>query len=144
MRVAIAILSSASAIALTVRFESEKTLFEIFLFFFFKSSREFKTGAWFVFARVVFSVMPAASKSGVRTRKRRSSPGGVSGSGGGGGGAGTGTGTGAGNWNSGAADVIMDEDEDSDVMDECAAAMVLMRLSCSPHSPRWEGKQSVT
>ncbi|KAI9565804.1 hypothetical protein GHT06_009599 [Daphnia sinensis] len=38
----------------------------------------------------------------------------------------------------GAADVIMDEDEDSDVMDECAAAMVLMRLSCSPHSPRWE------
>jgi len=35
-------------------------------------------------------------------------------------------------------DVIMDEDEDSDVMDECAAAMVLMRLSCSPHSPRWE------
>ena len=33
----------------------------------------------------------------------------------------------------------MDEDEDSDVMDECAAAMVLMRLSCSPHSPRWEG-----
>lgn len=35
-------------------------------------------------------------------------------------------------------DVIMDEDEDSDLMDECAAAMVLMRLSCSPHSPRWE------
>jgi hypothetical protein len=34
----------------------------------------------------------------------------------------------------------MDEDEDSDVMDECAAAMVLMRLSCSPHSPRWEGE----
>ena len=27
-------------------------------------------------------------------------------------------------------------------MDECAAAMVLMRLSCSPHSPRWEGKES--
>ena len=55
-----------------------------------------------------------------RTRKRRSSPN---------------------SWQNGANDVIMDEDEDSDVMDECAAAMVLMRLSCSPHSPRWEGKQ---
>ena len=32
-------------------------------------------------------------------------------------------------------------DEDGDVMDECAAAMVLMHLSCSPHSPRWEGKR---
>lgn len=53
-----------------------------------------------------------------RSRKRRSSPSSVK----------------------GAADVIMDEDEDSDVMDECAAAMVLMRLSCSPHSPRWEGE----
>lgn len=54
----------------------------------------------------------------VRSRKRRSSPSSAN----------------------GAADVIMDEDEDSDVMDECAAAMVLMRLSCSPHSPRWEGE----
>ena len=53
-----------------------------------------------------------------RSRKRRSSPSSAN----------------------GAADVIMDEDEDSDVMDECAAAMVLMRLSCSPHSPRWEGE----
>jgi len=37
-------------------------------------------------------------------------------------------------------DVLMDEEEDLnlDLMDECAAAMVLMRLSCSPHSPRWE------
>lgn len=25
-----------------------------------------------------------------------------------------------------------------DVMDECAAAMVLMSLSCSPHSPHWD------
>ena len=36
-----------------------------------------------------------------------------------------------------------DDGEDSDVMDECAAAMVLMRLSCSPHSPRWEGKTEI-
>lgn len=54
----------------------------------------------------------------VGSRKRRSSP--------------------SSNNSAGAADVVMDEDEDSDVMDECAAAMVLMRLSCSPHSPRWE------
>jgi len=40
---------------------------------------------------------------------------------------------------------MMDDDgEDSDQMDECAAAMVLMRLSCSPHSPRWEGKEIKT
>ncbi len=56
-----------------------------------------------------------------RSRKRRSSPS-----------------------SNGTADIVMEneEDEDSDecaVMDECAAAMVLMRLSCSPHSPRWEG-----
>ena len=40
-------------------------------------------------------------------------------------------------------DVMMDQEDreeaNEDLMDECAAAMVLMRLSCSPHSPRWEG-----
>lgn len=66
-------------------------------------------------------VAPVADVA-LRSRKRRSSPN-----------SSTGNGT---------ADVIMDEDEDSDVMDECAAAMVLMRLSCSPHSPRWEGTPS--
>ena len=42
-------------------------------------------------------------------------------------------------------DVMMDEEEDLnlDLMDECAAAMVLMRLSCSPHSPRWEGTNAL-
>jgi len=39
-------------------------------------------------------------------------------------------------------DVMMDQEDreeaNEDLMDECAAAMVLMRLSCSPHSPRWE------
>lgn len=31
-----------------------------------------------------------------------------------------------------------------DVMDECAAAMVLMSLSCSPHSPHWDnGKKKI-
>ena len=29
-----------------------------------------------------------------------------------------------------------------DVMDECAAAMVLMSLSCSPHSPQWENQNT--
>ena len=30
-----------------------------------------------------------------------------------------------------------------DVMDECAAAMVLMSLSCSPHSPQWENNGKI-
>ncbi|CAG7836547.1 unnamed protein product [Allacma fusca] len=31
-----------------------------------------------------------------------------------------------------------------DVMDECAAAMVLMSLSCSPHSPQWENSGMIS
>lgn len=30
-----------------------------------------------------------------------------------------------------------------DVMDECAAAMVLMSLSCSPHSPHWDNGKMI-